>query len=119
MIKSNLVNFLAPAAKKARLIGRGRLVPADQNLALPGMVGGADQAFVLHSLDQRGRPVIADAEPALDIARGGLAVAKHDGHGLVVELVAGLAEFLAALAVLLSVILLFGDGFEVSRHALL
>src|SRR6185312_15273844 len=83
------------------------------------MVGGPDEALVLHTLDERGGAVIAYAEPPLDIAGRGLSVPEHDGHGLVVELVAGLAVFLSALAVLVLVVVLFGDGFEIGGHALL
>ena len=50
MIQANLVNFLA-AQTLIRPLG---LVPADQNLAFFRMIGGADQAFVLHALDERG-----------------------------------------------------------------
>ena len=62
-------------------------VLADQDLALSGVVGLADDAFLLHPLDQRGGAVVADRQAALDVAGGGLAVAQHDGDGLVVEVV--------------------------------
>ena len=49
------------------------------------MVGGADEAFLLHPLDQRGGAVVADLQPALDIAGRGLAVAGDDGDGAVFD----------------------------------
>ena len=56
------------------------------------MVGGADDPFLLHPLDDRGGAVVADAEAPLDVAGRGLLVAQHHLHGLVVEVAAGLAE---------------------------
>src|SRR5258708_7845618 len=66
---------------------------AGQDLALAGVVGGADDTLVLHPLHQRGGAVVADLQAALDVAGRGLAVAGDHGHGAVVEIVA-----LAALA---------------------
>ena len=48
------------------------------------MIGGADQAFPLHALDQGGGTIVADAEPALHITRGDLAILEHDGDRLIV-----------------------------------
>src|SRR5262249_30631812 len=56
-----------------------------QNFALTGVVGLADDAFLFHALHQRGRAVVADLQPALDIARRGFAVADDDLHRLLVE----------------------------------
>src|SRR5262249_60212823 len=56
-----------------------------QNFALTGVVGLADDAFLLHALHQRGRAVVADLQPALDIARRGFPVADDDLHRLLVE----------------------------------
>eukprot|EP01036_Dinobryon_divergens_P015437 gene15437-biopygen13681 len=52
------------------------------------MVGGRDDAFLLHPLDQRGGLVVADGEAALDVGGRGLLVVEDDRHRLVVELVA-------------------------------
>src|SRR3546814_12163720 len=43
-----------------------------EDFALAGMIGRADQSFLLHPLDQRGGPVVADAQPALDVGCRGL-----------------------------------------------
>src|SRR5437763_1089118 len=61
------------------------LVVFDQNLALSGVVGPADDAFLLHALDDRGSAVVADLQAPLDVAGRGLAVAKNDGNRLIVE----------------------------------
>src|SRR6187401_1769209 len=58
-----------------------------QDLALAGMIGGADDTFLLHALDDRRRAVVADAKPPLDVAGRGLAVAQHDCHRLVIGIV--------------------------------
>src|SRR6516165_2053506 len=94
---------------------------ADENFALPGVVGLADHAFLLHALHKRSRPVVADLQPALDVAGGGFAVAHDDLHRLLVEVAAlGLAhaggvEHRFAVLVL---VVCRGDGFEVLRRAL-
>ncbi len=101
------------------LVGRRPLILADQNLTLSRVVGRPDEAFFLHALDQRGCAIIADAEPPLDVARGCLAIAEHDGDGLVVQLIAAVAIFFAALAAArLFVVFLLGDRFEIGRRAL-
>ena len=48
----------------------------DEDLALADMVGGADDALLLHALDEGGGAVVADLQAALDIARRGLLVAQ-------------------------------------------
>src|SRR5712692_5662678 len=63
---------------------------ANQDLAFAGVIGGADDAFFLHALHQRGGAIVADLQPALDIAGGRLAVAHDDLDGLLIEVV-GLA----------------------------
>ncbi len=60
----------------------------NEDFALSGMVGLADDAFLFHPLHQRGSAIIADLQPALDVARGGLAVAFDDRDRLPVEVVA-------------------------------
>src|SRR5665213_3132620 len=89
-----------------------------QDVTLAGVIGGPDHPLVLHLLDQRGGAVVADLQPALDIAGGGLAVAGDHGHGAVVEIVAraGLAEAAVGLLVLLGQ---GGDLLEILRLALL
>src|SRR6516164_1280766 len=90
-----------------------------EDFALAGVVGLADDALVLHPLDQRGGAVVADLQAALDVAGRGLAVAGDDGHGAVVEVVAlavpAAEAQLAALAVLVAA---GGDLLEVLRLAL-
>src|SRR5262249_36168095 len=121
MIPPNLVNFLAAAGLNLPgLIRRNSLVTANQNLALSGVIGGSDQAFLLHTLDQRGGAVVATAEASLNIAGRHLTVLEHDGDRLVIEIVAGLTIAFAIFATLFVVgRLLLGDGFEVIRHTLL
>src|SRR4051794_10536678 len=57
-----------------------------QDFALAGMVGLADHTFQFHPLHECRRPVVADLQPALDVAGGSLAVAGHDLHRLLVEI---------------------------------
>src|SRR6185312_6487578 len=93
----------------------------DQDLALAGMVGLADDALVLHALHQRGGAVVADLETALDVGRGGLAVALHDGDGLRVEIAAfghSHSRRIEHRAVLAFGLVLGRDLLEVVRHAL-
>src|ERR1700721_1539659 len=54
----------------------------DQNFALAGMIGLSNDAFQFHPLHQRGRTVVADLQPALDVTGGSLAVALDDRHRL-------------------------------------
>ena len=68
------------------------------------MVGGADDALLLHALDDAGGAVVADLQMALDKTGRGLALAGDERHRLVVKLIAaaavvveGGAEFAAAL----------------------
>ena len=49
------------------------------------MVGGRNDAFILHLLDQPGGFVITDGKLALDIRCGTFAVLDHDGYGLVIQ----------------------------------
>src|SRR5512139_1723575 len=94
---------------------------AHQDFALPGVVGLADHPLLFHAFHQGGRPVVADLQPALNVAGRGFAVAQHDLYRLLVEVPAlrlahagGIEDGIAVL------VLLFGggDGFEVLRRAL-
>src|SRR5271167_3930378 len=67
------------------------LFTANQDFALSGMVGLADDAFLFHALHERGGAVVADLKAALDVARRSLAVARHHLHGLRIEVGAVLA----------------------------
>ena len=74
---------------------------ADQYFATADPVGGTDDAFFFHHLDDPGGPVIADLEMPLDKAGRCLAFAGDQGNGLVIVFVvvfaasaaAGLAEY--------------------------
>ena len=53
---------------------------ARQHFALADMVGGADDAFGFHALDDAGGAVVADLQVALDEAGRGLALAADQRH---------------------------------------
>src|SRR3954466_3330861 len=97
-----------------------RVLLAHQNFALAGVVGLADHPLLFHALHERGRPVVADLQPALNVAGRGLAIAQDDLHGLLVEVAAlrlthaGAVEDGVAVLVLL---LRRGDGFEILWRA--
>src|SRR3982750_3662408 len=76
---------------------------ARQHLALADVVGRADHALLLHALDDAGGAVIADLQVALDEAGRALALARHQGDRLVVELVALALLAVARRATLLAV----------------
>ena len=59
---------------------------SDQDLTLARMVGRADDPFLLHSLHDRRRPVVADLQPALDVRGRGFLVPQHDRDRLVEQL---------------------------------
>src|SRR5690242_19167880 len=92
-----------------------------QNLALSGVIGLTDDAFLFHAFHQRCGAVVADLQAALDVARGSLAVAFDDGHGLREQIAAALATTHAGRiehrAVLLAR-LFRRDGLEIFRRAL-
>src|SRR6185437_17018841 len=83
------------------------------------MVGGAHHALALHALYDAGGAVVADLQVALDEAGAALALARHQGDRLVIELVA-----LAILALAregrpaLFALRIIGDRFDVGRRAL-
>src|ERR1700720_3408662 len=92
----------------------------DQNLAFTGVIGLSDDAFEFHPLHQRRGAVIADLEPALDVAGGGLAIALDDRHGLREQVAAAFAAHAGCIeyrAVLIGR-LLRGDRFKVFGLAL-
>src|SRR3954470_16458779 len=98
-------------------------VLANQNFALSGVVGLADDALLLHPLHDRGGAIVADLQPALDVAGRGLLVAGHDLDRLLVEIggVAGRAHARRIedrVAVIVDFLLGRRDGFEVLRLAL-
>lgn len=53
------------------------------------MVGGGDNAFLFHFVNQRSRTIVADAKLALNIAGGGFFVVLDDGDGLSVQIFVG------------------------------
>src|ERR1051326_2463238 len=67
-------------------IALGRLL-ANEDFPLASMIRGADDPLFLHALHDRGRAVVADLQPALDVTRGRLAVAHNDLHGLLIKVV--------------------------------
>src|SRR5258708_30179312 len=64
------------------LLGR----TAHQDFALAGVVGLPDDAFVLHPLHDRGRPIVADLQAPLNVAGRRLLIAQHDLHRLLIEI---------------------------------
>ena len=44
-----------------------RSTRSDEDFTLARMVGRSDDPFLLHPLHERGRPVVADLQPALDV----------------------------------------------------
>src|SRR5258708_36018646 len=90
---------------------------ARHDLALADMVGAAHDAFLLHALDDAGGAVVADLQVAMDEAHAALALARHEGDRLIVELVA-----LALLATLarqakptLFALGIVGDALDIGR----
>src|SRR5579859_2776049 len=77
-----------------------------EDLALADVVGGADDAFGLHALDDAGGAVVADLQVALHKARRGLALAADDRDRLVVERVARAVLLAAGGAVEAAVVVL-------------
>ena len=61
-----------------------------KHLAPPYMVGPADDAVLLHPLDQPRRAVVADAQLPLDVGGRRLLAFGHDLHGLAVQLALGI-----------------------------
>src|SRR6185437_13037829 len=91
---------------------------ARQHFALADMVGGADHAFRFHALDDAGGAVVADLQVALDEAGGRLALAAHQRHRLVVELIARAAALaVAAEEVAAFLLVVLGDLLDIDRLA--
>src|SRR5690606_19185272 len=91
--------------------------------SLAGMVGSGDEAFLLHALDEARGLVVADLQPALDVAGRDLAVPEHHRNGLIVERIpaaAALAHHAAgvALTVAEAFLRLGGDGLDIVGRAL-
>src|ERR1700730_9143572 len=57
---------------------------ATQDFAFAGVVRLTNDAFLFHPLHQGGGTIIADLEPALNVARRGAAAGGHDRHRLLV-----------------------------------
>src|SRR5580692_10453030 len=62
-----------------------------QNLALSDVIGGSDNAFRFHSLDDSRCAIVADLEMTLNEARRRLALPTHHRHRLGIQVVGGLA----------------------------
>src|SRR5215470_5399625 len=82
------------------------------------MVGGADDALRLHAFDEARGAVVADLQIALHKARRGLALARDERDGLVVERVARAALVLAeAVEPAAARAVILGDVEDVARLA--
>src|SRR5437763_5716492 len=89
-----------------------------EDLAFADMVGRADDPLGFHALDQPRGAVVADLQIALHKARRGLALARDERHGLVVQRIARAAFVLAAKAVEAAArAVILGDVEEVLRLA--
>src|SRR5271154_5292436 len=89
MANSRLSTYRASSRFSIRLLSIGIIVGAlNQDFPLAGMIGLSDDAFLFHALHQRGGAVVTDLQPALDVARRSLAVARYDRHRLLVEIAA-------------------------------
>ncbi len=98
-----------------------RVLFAHQNFAFAGMVGLADHALLLHALHQRCGPVVADLQPALNVAGRGLAVAHDHLHRLLVEVTALRLTHRRPVEHRVAVLILVlgrGDRFQILRAAL-
>src|SRR3954454_15177046 len=94
-------------------------VGVDQHLAAADMVGLADEAVLLHPLDEARRAVVADAQLALQVGSRGFLALGDDLHRLAVEL--GLGIVLAgrlAIEQIAAVFGLLGHGVIVFGRAL-
>src|SRR5690606_29797357 len=97
----------------------GAVVGFEEDFTLAGVVRGADDALLLHALDERGRLVIADLQAALDVAGRALLVAQDNRDGLVVKISALRAErALVEHRTVLALFLFRGDGFEIIGRTL-
>src|SRR5690242_9347880 len=66
------------------------LLLGHEDFALAGVIGLADDTFQFHAFHQRGRTVVADLQPALDVAGGRLAVALDDRNRLLEQVAAAI-----------------------------
>src|SRR3984957_15577257 len=86
------------------------------------MIGGADHVFLFHAVHDAGGAVVADLQMALDEAGRGLALARHQGHGLVVEIGAFALAAGGAAARLVEFgdrrIIVFGDFLDIAGDTL-
>src|SRR5580704_7629222 len=85
------------------------------------MIRLANDTLLLHPLHQRRSPVIADLQPALDIAGRSLAVAGHDLHRLLIEIAALGAAHRGSVEDRIAELVLGvfgGNRFEIFRHPL-
>src|SRR5437588_10233867 len=88
-----------------------------EDLALADMVGGADDAFGLHAREQTRGAVVADLQIALHKARRGLALARDERDGLVVQRIARATFLLAERIEPAACAIILGDVEEVLRLA--
>jgi hypothetical protein len=90
-----------------------------EDFAFSGMIGGTDDAFLLHAFNQRGGAVVTDAETPLHVGGGGFAIAKHDGHGLIVGIL-GIGEITGAgrAAAIAFLVVFLGNRFQIFRRPL-
>ena len=95
-------------------------IPIDvacQDLPLADPVGFADDAFLLHPLDDARRAVVADLQVTLDEARGSLAFPAYNRDGLVIEGVA--AATVVRVEINSRLVLFAGDVVYLGRLALI
>ena len=91
---------------------------ANQDFATADPVGGTDDPFFFHHLDDPCGPVIADLEMSLDKAGRSFAFAGDQGNGLVIVLVVTFAAGAAAGFAEDRLARIFGDRLQIIRLAL-
>src|SRR5215831_9801524 len=101
-------------------LSKAAVFVGNEYLAFARVIGLPDNAFEFHSLHQRGRAVITDLQPALNVAGGRLAVAFDDRNRLREQIAAAVNSHAGSIehrAVFLAR-LFRGNGFEIFGRAL-
>src|SRR5688500_19952255 len=121
MLRSSSALITCPPRRRAKDRSLTPLRPfRRQHFALADVVGLAHHAFLFHALDDAGGAVVADLQVALDEAGGAFALARHQRHRLVVEVVARAAIAAAEAAGIVAsqaVLVALGHPLQVDRKS--